>query len=227
MSVATQDGVQVPLFRTSAQLLWGSTFRYFAFCAAWSSCRVCYALLRGRGRSASQAAKHDWKVWSACYGMEVGVSLLICPMRYLTGKQLHRLIFDMMYEEGSFHLKSIDGFDPYTFLPYAFHALAADDESNWAFFTWHLPATALTLTKLAWRVWRLGSRNTKTKRCLGVVALQYFLRTLMCSFCATLPTSEQELILVLILMSAEKWSDAYLMRNTWPFNTVCDGALSQ
>ena len=175
--------------------------------------------IRGTPGSGWERAKAKNKMWAPPFARELIPSLLLVPGRYLTGRTVPRLVGDFAFPGLGQFFGLIDRFSPGHYISYSMNRLtpAGGAESDLSFFLWHLPATVVTAAKLYVRRQNKPA-ETKTKRCVAMLAAQYVSRLLMISFSVYLPSSEKEMLLAVLLTAFDRYSDAYLIRNTWPFD---------
>ncbi|KEG15623.1 hypothetical protein DQ04_00021210 [Trypanosoma grayi] len=162
----------------------------------------------------------------ASLGMEIGVSVLICPVRYFAAVSAPRFILDYTLTGWSELLRVLDRFSPGNFAAYALYAFSSDADWNLDFFIWQLPSVVLTVTKLWYRRRLLGSVNCRTKRVLGMIPVQVFLRAFLSSFSLLIPESGGEVLVSVVLSVLENAATSYLAMHTWPFSNVTDSPQS-
>ncbi|KAG5472459.1 hypothetical protein LSCM1_03858 [Leishmania martiniquensis] len=151
-------------------------------------------------------------------GAEVGVSVLIMPVRYLAASTTPRFLLDYMFTRWSDVLALLDRFNPGTYASYALYAFAGtDDEWNFDFFTWQAPSVLMTLGKLIARRRLVGPVRCRTKRILGVLLAQLFLRAYMSTFSVMIPEQSSEALAAMVVTVLEGMATSYLARHTWPF----------
>lgn len=149
---------------------------------------------------------------------EVGVSVLIMPVRYLAASTTPRYMLDYMFTRWSDVLAVVDRFHPGAYVSYALYAFArSEDDWNFDFFTWQIPSILLTLGKLVARRHRVGAARCRTKRVLGVLFAQLVLRAYMSAFSVMIPEQGSEAVMALLVTVLEGMTTSYLARHTWPF----------
>jgi hypothetical protein len=219
---AEDDSFQLPpvhIVGQSASLILGVAVRAAVAGGVWSGIYAAIDAARGAEGSSWLRNKKACKMWAGSFVLELIPSLLLVPGRYLTGKTVPRLVADFVFPGPGQLFSFLDRFSPGHYIAYSMNRLspAAGADADFSFFLWHLPATLVTAAKLYVRQSR-KPKDTKTKRVLAMLGLQYFTRLLMISFSVYLPSSEKEMLLALLLTTFDRYSDAYLIRNTWPFD---------
>ncbi|AIO00459.1 hypothetical protein LPMP_302360 [Leishmania panamensis] len=151
-------------------------------------------------------------------GAEVGVSVLIMPVRYLAASTTPRFMLDYMFTRWSDVLALLDRFNPSTYASYALYAFASsNDEWNFDFFTWQIPSVLMTLGKLIARRRFAGSARCRTKRVFGVLLAQLILRAYMSTFSVMIPEQGSEALVAMSVTILEGMATSYLAQHTWPF----------
>ncbi|KPA83303.1 putative mitochondrial hypothetical protein [Leptomonas pyrrhocoris] len=149
---------------------------------------------------------------------EIGVSVLIMPVRYLAASTTPRFMLDYMFTRWSDLLAVVDRFSPGAYASYALYAFASSGaEWNFDFFTWQVPSVILTLGKLFLRRRRTGAARCRTKRVMGVLLAQILLRAYMSTFSVMIPEQGSEAIEAMVVTVLEGMATSYLGRHTWPF----------
>lgn len=149
---------------------------------------------------------------------EIGVSVLIMPVRYLAASTTPRFMLDYMFTRWSDLLSVLDRFHPGSFVSYALYAFASSDaEWNLDFFAWQVPSVLLSLGKLVLRRRRVGATRCRTKRVLGVLLAQILLRAYMSTFSVMIPEQGTEAVEAMVVTVLEGMATSYLARHTWPF----------
>jgi hypothetical protein len=149
---------------------------------------------------------------------EIGVSMLIMPVRFLAASTTPRFMLDYMFTWWSDVLAIVDRFHPGAYASYALYAFASSGaEWNFDFFTWQVPSVVLTLGKLILRRRRVGAAMCRTKRVLGVLLAQIVLRAYMSTFSVMIPEQGSEAIEAIVVTVLEGMATSYLARHTWPF----------
>ncbi|KAG5498735.1 hypothetical protein JKF63_03023 [Porcisia hertigi] len=151
-------------------------------------------------------------------GAEVGISVLIMPARYLAASSTPRFMLDYMFTRWSDVLALLDRFHPAAYASYTMYAFASsDDEWNFDFFTWQIPSLVMTLGKLIARRRLVGAERCRTKRILGVMLAQLFLRAYMSTFSIMIPEQGSEAVVAMFVTVCEGMATSYLARHTWPY----------
>ncbi|CAJ1991033.1 hypothetical protein conserved [Leishmania donovani] len=151
-------------------------------------------------------------------GAEVGISVLLMPVRYLAASTTPRFMLDYMFTRWSDVLALLDRFNPSTYASYAIYAFASsDDEWNFDFFTWQIPSVLMTIGKLIARRRLVGSARCRTKRVFGVLLSQLILRAYMSTFSVMIPEQGSEAVVAILVTVLEGMATSYLARHTWPF----------
>ncbi|EAN85829.1 Present in the outer mitochondrial membrane proteome 31 [Trypanosoma cruzi] len=158
----------------------------------------------------------------ASLGMEIGVSALICPVRYLAAVTTPRFILDYTMTGWSDTLSLLDRFSPANFAAYAMYAFSSDSDWNLDFFAWQAPSVVLTLVKLYYRRRKLGSESCRTKRVLAMIPFQMFLRAYIAGFSVMIPENSAEAVSAVVVTVVESMVTSYLARHTWPFANMTD-----
>ncbi|GET90845.1 hypothetical protein, conserved [Leishmania tarentolae] len=149
---------------------------------------------------------------------EVGVSVLLMPVRYLAASTTPRFMLDYMFTRWSDVLAVFDRFNPSTYASYAVYAFASsNDEWNFDFFTWQIPSVLMTIGKLIARRRLVGSARCRTKRVCGVLLSQLILRAYMSTFSVMIPEEGSEAVVAVLVTIFEGMATSYLARHTWPF----------
>ncbi|KAG8346469.1 hypothetical protein TRVL_02705 [Trypanosoma vivax] len=149
----------------TARFLYGTLLRLFVQSLAYYGTRglVSRYVLR---RKDSSVWVYRSRVYMGSQAIEIGVSLLVYPMRYLAAVTTPRFILDYTLTNWSDTLRRVDLFSPGKYAAYALRAFTSDSDWNLNFFTWQVPSVALTLAKL-WRRRRLlGPSSCRTARIL-------------------------------------------------------------
>ncbi|KAG5473228.1 hypothetical protein CUR178_03147 [Leishmania enriettii] len=169
-------------------------------------------------KGAMSVAEREAMRYVLSMGAEVGVSVLIMPVRYLAASTTPRFMLDYVFTRWSDVLALLDRFNPSTYSRYAFYAFASShDEWNFDFFTWQAPSVLMTLGKLIARRRLVGSVRCRTKRILGVLMAQLFLRAYMSTFSVMIPEEGSEALAAMVVTVLEGMATSYLARHTWPF----------
>lgn len=203
----------------TVRLACGSLIRLCLHSAVYYGARgvISDVLLGNRG--AFQASERE----AICYVLsmltETGVSMLWTPIRYLAAVNTPRFLLDYLLTRWSEVLRFVDRFHPGRFASYALYAFAseANEEWNLNFFAWQVPSVVLTLGKLILRRIRLGSKNCRTKRILGILFFQIVFRAYMSTFSVMIPEQGSEAAEAMLVTIFEGLCTAYLARHTWPF----------
>lgn len=149
---------------------------------------------------------------------EIGVSVLLLPVRYLAASTTPRFMLDYMFTRWSDVLSVVDRFHPGSYVSYALYAFASSSaEWNFDFFVWQVPSILLTVGKLITRRRRVGAARCRTKRVLGVLLAQILLRAYMSTFSVMIPEQGSEAVEALVVTVLEGMATSYLARHTWPF----------
>ncbi|KAL7696678.1 hypothetical protein N2W54_006209 [Lotmaria passim] len=149
---------------------------------------------------------------------EIGVSVLIMPVRYLAASTTPRFMLDYMFTAWSDVLATVDRFNPGAYASYALYAFASSGaEWDFDFFTWQVPSVILTIGKLILRRRRVGAAKCRTKRVVGVLLAQIILRAYMSTFSVMIPEQGSEAIEAIVVTVLEGMATSYLARHTWPF----------
>jgi hypothetical protein len=220
--VPSQESLNLPpinLAVETGRLLWGLSFRYMLACGTWYGIyRAFDTFKRVPDKVSEQRRGKRFRMWALSHAADVGVSLLLVPGRYLTGKTAPRLLFDFTFMTWGDVLSKFDLFAGRQYLSYAVNRLtpANGAEYDYSFLLWQAPSTVLTAVKLYQRFKRCPQQTSLVKAVLAM-GLHFFIRLMVMSFALYLPRSEEELIITAIMVGMEKTLDAYLIRNTWPW----------
>ena len=149
--------------------------------------------------------------------LEVGISAILVPMRYLAAVSAGRFMLDFAFNDVSDTLSIIDRFHPREYYAFSLYAFASDTEWNLDFFIWQLPAVVLTLFKFVLRRRRIGAACGETWRVGGVLVMHVLLRAFMASFAVDIPQSNVDAANAAIAALCEMSCMSYLIRHTWPF----------
>lgn len=178
-------------------------------------------VLFGRSVLSKKGFCATWGQHSLSYvvslGTEIGVSTLICPVRYLAAVTTPRFILDYALTGWSDVLRVLDRFPPGNFAAYALYAFSSDEDWSFDFFTWQLPSVALSLAKLWRRRQTLGGERCRTKRVLAVLLLQVLLRAHLATFSVMIPESGGDVVAAVVSAVLGSLATSYLARHTWPF----------
>ena len=213
-------------------LMWGVASRFAVSCVFWSGARYSMWLfgtarkLAPEQREVQEGEKkeeltRDLKMWAGSMAIELVTSTtMLTP--YLICKHVHRLYFSALFPSLGALASIFDRFDHLSYMVFVVHALdpsfnSAPNNVDRVTLLWHAPATVATLAKLGLRIYRQGLSKTRLWRVLCVLGLQYVFRAVMGSFAIFPIGSDLEALSCVALMTYDKWSDAYLMRHTWPF----------
>lgn len=168
-----------------------------------------------------------------CYllsmGLEIGVSMLVVPFRFLSAISAPRFLLDYMLNSWSDKLSMLDRFAPGKFASFATYSFERPD-CDWSFdfFTWQVPSVVLSLVKLLARRRHVGAKNCRTKRVLFALGLQVILRAYMATFVTELPENDLEAVNAILVTVLEGIATSYVVRHTWPypFDEVMDSGHS-
>ncbi|EPY24109.1 hypothetical protein STCU_04501 [Strigomonas culicis] len=151
--------------------------------------------------------------------LEQAVSFVVVPARYIAAVTAPRLMLDFLSNQLSDALSLVDGFRPGRFASFAVYAFAGspDEDWNFDFFTWQGPAIGLTLAKLLVRRHRLGAKQCKVKKVLGVLAGQVLVRAYLGTFSINIPESASEAVGAVLIWLLEGALTASLAAETHPF----------
>lgn len=215
-------GEQLPsINKTSVALAltWGAIVRPVVWGSVYHGLRsLCGTYLKGDKTSVERNSKNFRRTAYSCVA-EVGISVVLCPARYLAAVHCSRILLDFAVPSLSDKVGVVDRFAPANFMSFAQFAFLqqGDDEWNMDFFVWQVPSIILTVGKLIARRRRLGAAKCRTKRVLGVLFMHILLRAFTGSFTVQLPQSEGDLLTAVIATSLESLVAKYLIWHTWPF----------
>ncbi|ESL07280.1 hypothetical protein TRSC58_05033 [Trypanosoma rangeli SC58] len=201
----------------TVRLLSGSVMRLCLYSAAYYvGCGVFSKYVLRRGGSLAMWEQESLP-YVASLGMEIGVSVIICPVRYLAAVTTPRFILDYTMTGWSDTLSLLDQFSAGNFAAYAMYAFSSDSDWNLDFFAWQVPSVILTLAKLYYRRKKLGSERCRTKRVLAIIPLQMLLRAYIAGFSVMIPENSAEAVSAVGVTVVESMLTSYLARQTWPF----------
>jgi hypothetical protein len=215
---------EVRLMADTARLVWGLSVRYGLACATWYGIyRAKDIMQRVPDKKSEKHRQARARMWLLSFAADVGVSLLLVPGRYLTGRTAPRLLFDFAFMSWGDALSKFDLFAGNRYLAFAINRLtpANGAQTDYSFLLWQMPSTVLTAVKL-YRRYKENPAKTRPLRVIPVMGVHFFLRLMMMSFALYLPRTEEELILTGVLNALEKTCDAFLIRNTWPWPDELD-----
>ncbi|RNF14037.1 uncharacterized protein Tco025E_06005 [Trypanosoma conorhini] len=206
----------------TARLLCGSVMRLCLYSAAYYvGCGVFSKYVLRREGSLAMWEREPLP-YVASLGMEIGASVIVCPVRYLAAVTTPRFILDYTMTGWSDTLSLLDRFSPGNFATYAMYAFSSDSDWNMDFFAWQVPSVTLTLVKLYCRRRKLGSERCRTKRVLAMIPFQMLLRAYIAGFSVMIPESSAEAISAVVVAVVESMVTSYLARQTWPFADLTD-----
>nr|CCC91074.1 conserved hypothetical protein [Trypanosoma congolense IL3000] len=208
------------------RLAYGSLLRLFLYPLAYYTGRGLFSQYVLRHKGSLTAWRRCIPPYVASQGLEIGVSLLICPVRYLAAVSTPRFMLDYMLTGWSEVLRSLDLFSPGKYVSYADYAFSSISEWNLDFFTWQVPAAVLTLAKVWYRRRRLGAQNCRTLRVLLMLPLQLFLRAYLSSFSIMLPETGEEALEAVIAVVLEGAVTSYIAHHTAVVEEREDGKLA-
>ncbi|KPI84093.1 hypothetical protein ABL78_6849 [Leptomonas seymouri] len=200
------------------RLTYGALLRLCLHSSAYYGCRgfVAECVLGRKG--AKELSEREVMRYVLSMSGEIGVSVLIMPVRYLAASTTPRFILDYMFTRWSDFLAVVDLFNPGAYASYALYAFGSSDaEWNFDFFTWQVPSVILTLGKLILRRRRVGAAQCRTKRVVGMLLVQILLRAYMSTFSVMIPEQGSEAVEAMVVTVLEGMATSYLARHTWPF----------
>lgn len=222
---SVQSSEYLPTINSSvetARLAYGAMIRLCISSAAFYGTRGLISEVVLRRKFALDDAERESVCYVASMAVEAGVSLLWAPVRYLAAVNTPRFLLDYMLTSGSELLRYIDNFNPGNFASYALYGFTPNIDSDWNFdfFGWQVPSLILSVGKLMWRRRRLGTEQCRTKRVLGMLVCQVFVRAYMATISVMVPESTGEAVGSMVVIGLEGLCTAYLARQTWPFAEV-------
>ncbi|AAZ11927.1 uncharacterized protein TEOVI_000098800 [Trypanosoma equiperdum] len=199
------------------RLVFGSFLRLIIYSVTYYTGRGLFSQYVLRRRGSVSQSKQSMISYVASQGLEIGVSVIICPVRYLAAVTTPRFLFDYTLTGWSEILRTLDLFSPGRFASYAVYAFSSTSEWDLDFFVWQMPSVALTLAKLWYRRRHLGTKKCCTTRVLLMLPLQILLRAYLSSFSVMIPECGEELLEAIVSAGLEAGVSAYIIRNTSPF----------
>lgn len=222
-----EGGLQLPPVSPigdSLRLLWGLGVRYGLATGVWYGIYRLKDMLQGVNDKKSEKKRNaQAKMWLWSFATDVGVSMLLVPGRYLTGRNCQRLLLDFALQPIGGALGKFDAFNGQRFLGYALYNLtpATEGANDYGFFLWQIPSTIATGVKLYLRMKEHRKRTKPVAVALGMGA-HFFVRLMVMSLSLFLPRSEEELILATVMCTLDKTLEAFLIRNTYPWPNELD-----
>lgn len=202
----------------TVRLTYGALLRLCLHSSAYYGSRGFVAERVFGKKGAMEISEREAMRYVLSMGAEIGVSVLIMPVRYLAASTTPRFMLDYMFTRWSDVLSVIDRFHPGSYVSYALYAFSSSEaEWNFDFFAWQVPSVLLSLGKLILRRRRVGAARCRTKRVLGVLLAQIILRAYMSTFSVMIPEQGSEAVEAIVVTVLEGMSTSYLARHTWPF----------
>lgn len=200
------------------RLVYGSFMRLCLHSTVYYGSRGFIAEKVLRKKGAMESYEREGICYILSIGAEIGVSMLIMPVRYLAAITTPRFILDYMFTSWSDCISILDRFNPGCYASYALYAFTnTTDDWNLDFFAWQTPSLILSIGKLLLRRRRVGAAQCRTKRVLGMLGLQVLLRAYMASFSVMIPEQWSEAVEAVVVTFLEGIVTSYLIRHTWPF----------
>lgn len=217
-SSSTQFLPQISSSVETVRLSYGALLRLCLHSTAYYGSRGFVAERVFGRKGAIEVSEREAMRYVLSMGAEIGVSVLIMPVRYLAASTTPRFMLDYMFTRWSDILGVFDRFHPGAYASYALYAFeSTSEEWNFDFFTWQVPSVVLSLGKLILRRRRVGAARCRTKRVIGVLLAQILLRAYMSTFSVMIPEQGSEALEAMVVTVLEGMATSYLARHTWPF----------